>query len=76
MVKLGEILNIQEELYEVIRTLKVRMGKNIPLDLIDEIKKAWMVEKVFKHGEVYYFVNEITTIEPSYEQDTNTGEAN
>jgi len=67
MVKLGEILNIQEELYEVIRTLKVRMGKNIPLDLIDEIKKVWMVEKVFKHGDTYYFVNEITTIEPSYE---------
>ena len=76
MVKLGEVLKIEDELYEVIRTLKVRVGKNIPTEFIDEIKAVWHIEKVYRHGDTYYFVNQVTTIEPIYEQDNNTGKVN
>lgn len=76
MVKLGEVLKIEDELYEVVRKLKVRVGKTIPTEFIDDIKVVWHVDKVYKHGDTYYFVNEVTTVEPIYEQDSNTGEAN
>ena len=76
MVGLGTRIEIQGELYEVIRTAKARAGKVLPTDFIEELKAFWHVEKIFRQADVYYFVNEIKTIEPiEDEQDRDSREA-
>ena len=76
MVGKGRIVLIQDNMYEVVRILKLRPGAVLPTELANEIKEAWHAEKVFKHGDEYFFVNEVQTVEPlEDEQDRNTGEA-
>lgn len=76
MVGIGNRIEIQGELYEILRTLKVGMGKVLPTDFVNELKDYWHVDKTFKQGDIYYFVNEIKTIEPiEDEQDRDTREA-
>ena len=76
MVGKGRIVLIQDNMYEVVRILKLRPGAILPTELANEIKEAWHAEKVFKHGDEYFFVNEVQTVEPlEDEQDRNTGEA-
>ena len=75
MVGKGRIVLIQDNMYEVVRILKLRPGDILPTELDNEIKEAWHAEKVFKHGDEYYFVNEVQVIEPlEDEQDRNQGE--
>jgi hypothetical protein len=75
MVGKGRIVLIQDNMYEVVRILKLRPGAVLPTELANEIKEAWHAEKVFKHGDEYFFVNEVQTVEPlEDEQDRNQGE--
>lgn len=64
MVGIGQLINVQGELYEIQKTLKVNPHKPIPSDLVDEIKKHYGVDKTFKKDNLLYLVNEVTTIEP------------
>lgn len=76
MVGKGRIVLIQDNMYEVVRILKLRPGAVLPTESANEIKEAWHAEKVFKHGDEYFFVNEVQVVEPiEDEQDRNTGEA-
>lgn len=72
MVGIGQTIQIQGELFEIVRILKVRMGKVLPTEAVDELKKNWNVEKVFKQNDQYYFVNEITTVEPIEDEQDRT----
>jgi hypothetical protein len=72
MGNLGQVLKIQDELYTVVRTLKVALQKALTLEEVDYLKKIWHAEKVFRQGTTYFFVNEITVVEPIYEQDQGT----
>ena len=75
MVGIGRTLLIQDELYEIIRTLRVKTGGVLTSEQITELKELWHAEKAFKQADQYFFVNEITTIEPiEDEQDRNSGE--
>ena len=75
MVTVGKIVYIQDTMYEIVRILKVKMGAVIPTESTNEMKEAWHADKVFKHGDEYFFVNEVQTIEPlEDEQDRNSGE--
>jgi len=75
MVGLGRTVFIQDTMYEIVRILKVKVGAVLPTESTNEMKEAWHAEKVFKHGDEYYFVNEVQTIEPlEDEQDGNQGE--
>lgn len=75
MVGKGRIVLIQDNMYEVVRILKLRPGAVLPTESANEIKEAWHAEKVFKHGDEYFFVNEVQTVEPiEDEQDRNQGE--
>ena len=75
MVGKGRIVLIQDNMYEVVRILKLRPGAILPTELANEIKEARHAEKVFKHGDEYFFVNEVQTVEPlEDEQDRNQGE--
>jgi hypothetical protein len=75
MVGLGRTVYIQDTMYEIVRILKVKMGAVLPTESTNEMKDAWHADKVFKHGDEYYFVNEVTVIEPiEDEQDRNQGE--
>jgi len=51
MVGKGRIVLIQDNMYEVVRILKLRPGAILPTELANEIKEAWHAEKVFKHGD-------------------------
>jgi len=77
MVEVGRTLSIQDELFEVVRTLKIRPGGVLTSEQITELKKFWHAEKAFKQADQYFFVNEIKTVEPieDEQQDGNTGEA-
>lgn len=76
MVTIGPTIQVQGEFFEIVRTLRVGMGKILPSDLANELKDLWHAEKVFKQNDHYYFVNEITSIEIIQdEQDTDSGEA-
>lgn len=75
MVGLGRTVYIQDTMYEIVRILKVKMGAVLPTESTNEMKEAWHAEKVFKHGDEYYFVNEVQVVEPiEDEQDRNQGE--
>jgi hypothetical protein len=75
MVGKGRIVLIQDNMYEVVRILKLRPGAILPTESANEIKEAWHAEKVFKHGDEYFFVNEVQIVEPlEDEQDRNQGE--
>ena len=75
MVGLGRTVFIQDTMYEVVRILKVKVGVVLPTESTNEMKEAWHADKVFKHGDEYYFVNEVQTIEPlEDEQDRNQAE--
>jgi len=63
MVGKGRIVHIHDEMYEIVRVLKVRPGAVLPTESANEIKEAWHAEKVFKHGDEYLFVNEVQTVE-------------
>lgn len=67
MVGIGQLITVQEELYEVQQTLKVNPYKVLPTDLTEEIKKYYRVDKIFKKDGLLYLVNEVTTVEPSYD---------
>ncbi len=75
MVGLGRTVYIQDTMYEIVRVLRVKVGAVLPTESTNEMKDAWHAEKVFKHGDEYYFVNEVTAIEPiEDEQDGNQRE--
>ena len=75
MVGLGRTVYIQDTMYEIVRILKVKIGAVLPTESTNEMKDAWHAEKVFKHGDEYYFVNEVQVVEPiEDEQDRNQGE--
>ena len=61
MVTLGRTVNIQGELYEIVRTVTVTKG-TIPGDIIEGLKRKWHAEKTYIKDTTYYFVNEIKTI--------------
>jgi hypothetical protein len=67
MVTIGQIIQVQEELYEVQQTIKVNPYKVLPSDLSDEIKRHYRVDKIFKKENFLYLVNDITTVEPVYD---------
>ena len=67
MVTIGQIIQVQEELYEVQQTIKVNPYKVLPSDLSDEIKKHYRVDKIFKKENFLYLVNDVTTVEPVYD---------
>lgn len=75
MVGIGRTLLIQDELYEVVRVLRVKPGGVLTSEHITELKELWHAEKAFKQADQYYFVNEIKTIEPleDGEQDRDSG---
>ena len=72
MNTIGRVIEIQGELFEIVRTLRVGMGKVLPTDFSNEIKDAWHAERVFKQNDQYFFVNEIKTIETKITFYTNT----
>jgi hypothetical protein len=75
MVTIGKLIQIQGEFFEVVRILRIGIGKVLPLELIEEGKRFWHAEKVFKQQDHYYFVNEIKSIEPiTDDEDRNTRE--
>ena len=75
MVTVGKIVYIQDTMYEIVRILKVKMGAVLPTESTNEMKETWHAEKVFKHGDEYFFVNEVQTIEPiDDDQDRDAGE--
>ena len=67
MVTIGQIIQVQEELYEVQQTIKVNPYKVLPSDLSDEIKKHYRVDKIFKKENFLYLVNDVTVVEPVYD---------
>jgi hypothetical protein len=72
MVTLGPCIEIGGEKYEYIRKFTLKEGKQIPPDLMRDLKNYFKAEKVFtkrldQETLEYYFVNEITTVEPIYE---------
>ena len=67
MVAIGQMIQVQEELYEVQRTIKVDPYKVLPSDLSDEIKKYYQVDKIFKKDNLLYLVNDVTVVEPVYD---------
>lgn len=69
MGSIGQVLRIQDELYVVVRTLRIGLERALTSEQVDALKAAWHAEKVFKQADIYYFVNEITTIELINEQD-------
>jgi hypothetical protein len=74
MFGVGRTLSIQNELYEIIRVLRVKPGGVLTSEHITELKELWHAEKAFKQADQYYFVNEITTVEPIQdEQDRDSG---
>jgi len=77
MVGIGRTLSIQNELFEIVRTLKIKPGGVLTSEHITELKELWHAEKAFKQADQYFFVNEIKTIEliEDGKQDGNTGEA-
>ena len=76
MVGIGRTLSAQGELFEIVRTLRIKTGGVLTSEQITELKELWHAEKAFKQADQYFFVNEITTIEPiEDEQDRNSGEA-
>lgn len=74
MVTLGNCINVQGELYEVVRVLRLAPGKVLPSDFIEQAKEVWHVEKVYRQGDHCYFVNEITSIEPIVEENLTLNE--
>jgi hypothetical protein len=46
MNTIGRVIEIQGELFEIVRTLRVGMGKVLPTDFSNEIKDAWHAERV------------------------------
>lgn len=75
MVGLGRTVVIHDNIYEIVRILKVKVGAVLPVESTNEMLEAWHAEKVFKHGDEYYFVNEVKVVEPiEDEQDRNQGE--
>lgn len=71
---LGEVITIHGELYQVVHKLKIPPGKVLPEDMVQEMRKYWMCEKTFRNKDILFFVNEIKTVEPIYDQDR--GETN
>ena len=67
MVTIGQMIQVQEELYEVQQTIKVDPYKVLPSDLSDEIKKYYRVDKIFKKDNLLYLVNDVTVVEPVYD---------
>lgn len=67
MVGIGQLIHVQEEVYEVQGTLKVPPHKPIPSELVEEIKKHYRVEKTFRKDNLLYLVNEVKLIEPIYD---------
>ena len=67
MVAIGQMIQVQEELYEVQQTIKVDPYKVLPSDLSDEIKKYYRVDKIFKKDNFLYLVNDVTVVEPVYD---------
>lgn len=63
MIGLGKVIEINDTQYEIKRTLSVPPGEVLPKELTDEMRAYWMAEKVFKSGDIYYFVNEIEEVE-------------
>lgn len=75
MVGIGRTLSIQDELYEIVRTLRVKPGGVLTSEQITELKGLWHAEKAFKQADQYFFVNEMKTIEPiEDEQDRDSRE--
>lgn len=74
MIGLGKVIEIKGQLYEVRRTLPVSPGETLSKELTDQIRIHWKAEKVFKGGDVYYFVDEIQDVEweEVVEEDTST----
>lgn len=67
MVGIGQLIEVQGELYEVKQTLRVDPHKVLPSDLSDEIRKYYRVDKIFKKENQLFLVNEVTTVEPLYD---------
>ena len=69
MVTIGRTFQTNEKLYEIIRVVKVKPGANLPKEHTDTLKSAFVAEKCFKHGDEYWFVNEIQDVEPILDQE-------
>lgn len=67
MVTLGQLIDIQGEVYEIQATLRVKAHTPIPGDMSDDIKKYYKVDKLFKKDDLLYLVNEVTAVEPDYD---------
>jgi hypothetical protein len=67
MVTLGQLIDIQGEIYEIQATLRVSPYKPLPSEMSDEIKKHYKADKLFKKDNLLYLVNEVTIVEPEYD---------
>lgn len=67
MVTLGQLIDIQGEVYEIQATLRVNAYTPIPGDMSDDIKKYYKVDRLFKKDDLLYLVNEVTIVEPEYD---------
>lgn len=65
MISIGKLIEVQGELYEIERTLKV--NGTLSAELAEEAKKHFMVDKIFRKDGLYYLVHEVKTIEPEYD---------
>lgn len=67
MIAIGQLITVQEEVYEIQQTLRVDPYKPLPSELAEEIKKHYMVDKIFKKDNLLYLVNDVTEVEPIYD---------
>ena len=70
MVGIGQLIEIQEEVYEVQLTIRVNPHKPLPSDLSEDLKNYYRVDKIFKKDNLIYLVNQVTVVEPEYEDRT------
>lgn len=67
MVAIGQLIQVQGELYEVERILKLKPHVVLSPELTEEMRKYYKVDRIFRKDGLYYLVHEVTTVEPIYD---------
>ena len=67
MVAIGQLIQVQGELYEVERVLKLKPHVVLSPELTEEMRSYYRVDRIFKKDDLYYLVHEVTTVEPVYD---------
>jgi hypothetical protein len=63
MVTIGKTFDINGELYEIVKTLKIGPDLVLNSDDVEAAKLFYRAEKLFKRENIYYFVNLVESIE-------------